>query len=103
MTICRSGCGTPGGGFAQKFGNVHEMLGRIDPALRCCSATPTIFQVMVQQIAACNAAHNIEERMCRWMLLTHDRVGRDEFPLMQECPRSCSACGARPSPKSRTG
>ena len=39
---------------------------------------------MVQQSAACNAAHNIEARMCRWILPTHDRVGRDEFPLTQE-------------------
>lgn len=42
------------------------------------------FHVMVQQHAACNAAHNIEARMCRWILLTHDRVEGDEFPLTQE-------------------
>lgn len=42
------------------------------------------FAVMVQQHAACNAKHVIEERMCRWILLTHDRVGRDEFPLTQD-------------------
>jgi CRP-like cAMP-binding protein len=42
------------------------------------------FAVMVQQHAACNATHNIEARMCRWILLTHDRVGGDVFPLTQE-------------------
>jgi CRP-like cAMP-binding protein len=42
------------------------------------------FSVMVQQHAACNAAHNVEARMCRWILLTHDRVERDVFPLTQE-------------------
>lgn len=42
------------------------------------------FQVMVQQHAACNVAHNVEERMCRWILLTHDRAGADMFSLTHE-------------------
>jgi CRP-like cAMP-binding protein len=42
------------------------------------------FQVMVQQHAACNAIHKIEERMCRWILLTQDRTGSNQFPLTQE-------------------
>jgi CRP-like cAMP-binding protein len=36
------------------------------------------------QTAACNARHNVEERMCRWLLMTHDRASRDEFYLTQE-------------------
>src|SRR5262249_1356572 len=39
---------------------------------------------MLAQSAACNRAHSIEERMCRWLLTTRDRVGRDDFPLTQE-------------------
>jgi CRP-like cAMP-binding protein len=39
---------------------------------------------MVQQHAACNAAHNLEERLCRRTLLTHDRAGGDLFPLAQD-------------------
>ena len=42
------------------------------------------FQVMVQQHAACNASHSIEERMCRWILLTHDRAATDTFALTHE-------------------
>lgn len=42
------------------------------------------FQVVVQQHAACNAVHGIEERVCRWILLMHDRAGSDEFPLTHE-------------------
>lgn len=42
------------------------------------------FQVMVQQHAACNVAHSVEERMCRWILLTHDRAGADMFALTHE-------------------
>ena len=42
------------------------------------------FQVMVQLHAACNVAHSVEERMCRWILLTHDRAGADAFALTHE-------------------
>lgn len=42
------------------------------------------FQVMVQQHAACNVAHTVEERMCRWILLTHDRANADVFALTHE-------------------
>jgi CRP-like cAMP-binding protein len=38
----------------------------------------------VAQNSACNRLHSIEQRCARWLLLTHDRVGRDEFPLTQE-------------------
>lgn len=54
------------------------------PSLELLLRYTNFFQVMVQQHAACNVTHRIEERMCRWMLLTHDRVGGDEFPLTQE-------------------
>ena len=38
----------------------------------------------VAQSAACNHFHNIQERTCRWMLMTHDRMQSDEFLLTQE-------------------
>jgi CRP-like cAMP-binding protein len=42
------------------------------------------FVTQISQQVACNGLHSIEERCARWMLLTHDRVGSDEFPLTQE-------------------
>lgn len=36
------------------------------------------------QTAACNRVHSLEERCARWLLMTHDRVGRDQFDLMQK-------------------
>lgn len=44
-------------------------------------------QALMMQIAqstACNRAHGIEQRCCRWLLMTHDRVNADEFLLTQE-------------------
>ena len=36
------------------------------------------------QSTACNATHRIEQRLARWLLTAHDRVGKDQFPLTQE-------------------
>lgn len=38
----------------------------------------------ISQSSACNRLHTIEQRCMRWVLMTHDRVRRDEFPLTQE-------------------
>jgi len=38
----------------------------------------------VAQSAACNHFHNIEQRCCRWLLMTHDRMKSDAFLLTQE-------------------
>jgi hypothetical protein len=38
----------------------------------------------VAQSAACNHHHQIEQRCCRWLLMTHDRVHSDQFLLTQE-------------------
>ena len=42
------------------------------------------FLTQVSQTAACNAAHLVEQRCARWLLMTHDRVEGDDFPLTHE-------------------
>jgi CRP-like cAMP-binding protein len=39
---------------------------------------------LLMQSTACNARHHVHERCCRWLLMTHDRVGGDNFKLSQE-------------------
>jgi len=38
----------------------------------------------VAQSAACAHFHSIEQRCCRWLLMTHDRMQSDQFLLTQE-------------------
>jgi CRP-like cAMP-binding protein len=40
--------------------------------------------VQISQNVVCNATHRADQRAARWLLTTHDRVGRDEFELTQE-------------------
>jgi CRP-like cAMP-binding protein len=39
---------------------------------------------MIARAVACNAVHTLQQRACRWMLVTHDRINGDEFLLTQE-------------------
>jgi len=39
---------------------------------------------LIMQSTACNAMHTVEQRLARWLLMAHDRVGLDDFPLTQE-------------------
>jgi len=44
-------------------------------------------QAMINQIsqsAICNHRHSVQKRICRWLLMSHDRMGTDEFYLTQE-------------------
>jgi CRP-like cAMP-binding protein len=45
--------------------------------------TQAFFSQVSQQVA-CNGLHSVEQRCARWLLLTHDRVGADEFPMTHE-------------------
>jgi len=38
----------------------------------------------VMQTTVCNGLHSAEQRCCRWLLMTHDRVGGDELKLTHE-------------------
>ena len=36
------------------------------------------------QLAACNRLHDVVERLARWLLMSHDRIGGSILPLTQE-------------------
>jgi CRP-like cAMP-binding protein len=55
-------------------GGLHTALNRYTQALMS----------MIARAVACNALHSVQQRACRWLLFTHDRVGVDEFVLTQE-------------------
>lgn len=59
---------------ANRDGPLHRLLQRYTQALL----------MQVSQTAACNRFHAVEERCCRWLLMTHDRVRSDQFPITQE-------------------
>lgn len=54
------------------------------PMNELCAKYAHAFLIMTSQTAACNRLHPINERLCRWLKLVHNRVRHDEFPLRQE-------------------
>ena len=61
-----------------------------DAAARSAALTQTIVRhaqatiVQTAQFMACNTLHNAGPRLCRWLLMTQDRLGSDVLPLTQE-------------------
>ena len=43
-----------------------------------------ILAMQSTQVAACNRLHEVVERLARWLLMSHDRIGRESMPLTQE-------------------
>jgi CRP-like cAMP-binding protein len=43
-----------------------------------------VLNIQIAHTAACNAHHNLQERLARWLLLAHDRAESDALPLTQE-------------------
>jgi len=54
------------------------------PLNELCAKYAHAFLSMTSQTAACNRLHPINERLCRWLKLVHNRLRRDEFPIRQE-------------------
>lgn len=40
--------------------------------------------VQTAQMAACNRAHRLKQRLARWLLMTQDRAKHNEFPMTHE-------------------
>ncbi|HEX8139725.1 MAG TPA: Crp/Fnr family transcriptional regulator [Pyrinomonadaceae bacterium] len=38
----------------------------------------------ISQTAVCNRLHTVEQQLCRWLLLSHDRIEADELAMTQE-------------------
>jgi CRP-like cAMP-binding protein len=40
--------------------------------------------IMMSQLAACNGLHSVEQRLARWLLMCHDRVGSETLSFTHE-------------------
>jgi CRP-like cAMP-binding protein len=62
---------------------LREAADRCQPFRKLLIEYELFMMAQVQQTAACNAVHDIETRMCRWLLRMHDLAGLD-LPLTQD-------------------
>jgi CRP-like cAMP-binding protein len=59
---------------ANRLGALHHLLHRYSHSLL----------TQVSQSATCNRFHSVDARLARWLLMTSDRLGMEEFRLTQE-------------------
>jgi CRP-like cAMP-binding protein len=59
-------------------------LDRRGPFFECVQRYSQGLLTLMMHSTACIAFHPVQQRCCRWLLMTHDRVRRDEFHLSHE-------------------
>lgn len=74
----------PGGALRMSAQSFTELTRRSAPFAQLMRRFTQAMFVQISQNSACNRAHSIDERCARWLLMTHDRVRRDDFTLTQE-------------------
>jgi CRP-like cAMP-binding protein len=74
----------PGAGLRMKATLFNKELARSASMRTVMLHYAHAFFNQVAQSAACNQFHSIQQRCCRWLLMTHDRMQSDEFLLTQE-------------------
>lgn len=74
----------PGNALRIEAGALRQVLAatpRLEERLRRFACAQS---VQVAQAAACNRLHPVNERLCRWLLMSRDRSDSDLLPLTQE-------------------
>jgi CRP-like cAMP-binding protein len=65
-------------------GRFMKLIAEPGPFRTAVSRYAQANMLQLMQGTACNALHSLEQRCCRWLLQTHDRVDADEFLLKHE-------------------
>ena len=77
-------CQVPGEAVRIKADLVKEAYERSAAVRRLLNRYIHIVIVYGSTSAACNRLHGLEERLCRWLLVSSDGIGSDEVALTQE-------------------
>ena len=74
----------PGDSLRMSADDFRTETNRDMPLRRLLIRYNTAFLKQISQAVACNGLHHVQQRCCRWVLMTHDRVEADEFLLTHE-------------------
>lgn len=77
-------CQVPGEAYQMSAADLRDQI-ESNPFLNALLKRYTqAFLSMVSQSVICNRAHTIVARCARWLLMTHDRAGRNDIPLTHQ-------------------
>jgi CRP-like cAMP-binding protein len=77
---------TQGDGTAYRMdvGILQSLLPQCPALERQLQRYSMILGIQSTQLAACNRLHDVDERLARWLLMSHERIGSTTLPLTQE-------------------
>jgi CRP-like cAMP-binding protein len=73
-----------GEGFRLRASTVMEQFNRGGPVLHLLLRYTQALITQMAQTAACNRHHSVEQQLCRWLLLTLDRLRTNDVVMTQE-------------------
>lgn len=75
---------TAGYGYRMKAGLMLQEFNQATPLQRLLLRYTQALMTQISQTAVCNRHHTIEQQLCRWLLLTLDRLGCQDLTMTQE-------------------
>ena len=92
ISLFMGGDTTPSSAVVQTAGHAYRLVGgllkqefnRAGPMQRLLLRYTQALITQMAQTAACNRHHTVEQQLCRWLLLTIDRVSSRELVMTQE-------------------
>jgi len=73
-----------GFGFRLKAQLLKDEFGRFGPMLRLLLRYTQALITQMSQTAVCNRHHSVDQQLCRWLLLSLDRLATNELVMTQE-------------------
>ncbi|MBD3812035.1 MAG: Crp/Fnr family transcriptional regulator [Betaproteobacteria bacterium] len=73
-----------GHGYRLKAERLKQEFNRAGPVLRLLLRYTQALITQMTQTAVCNRHHSIEQQLCRWLLLSLDRLSSDSLTMTQE-------------------
>jgi CRP-like cAMP-binding protein len=73
-----------GSGVAIETGVLSRVVSESDTLRMALMGRERMIHAHTQQVAACNATHHVDARLCRWLMQTRDLLMSDTLPLTQE-------------------
>ncbi len=83
-SYCETMCQTGGSAYRMPAVALKQIVAQTPQLFDLLRRYIHIFHVQVAQTAACNAHHDLAERLARWLLGAHDRSGAAELSLTQD-------------------
>jgi CRP-like cAMP-binding protein len=73
-----------GHGFRLKAGLLKNEFGRFGPTMHLLLRYTQALITQMAQTAVCNRHHSVDQQLCRWLLLSLDRLASNELAMTQE-------------------